>query len=170
MDVNEAAAKRLGKTVEDMVGSHFKKYIHPDLAESRWEYIKRAIDCNEVVEFEDERDGIYFQHKLFPLYSDGKVKRVVVNSQDITNRKNGEKALIRVNSYNRSLIEASIDPFVTVDPDGKITDINDALESATGYKRKQVIGTIFLFTSPVQSMQRKDSKEYLTMNFLKIIH
>ncbi len=45
--------------------------------------------------------------------------------------------------YNRSLIEASLDPFVTIGPDGKITDVNCATESVTGCSRDELIGTCF---------------------------
>lgn len=35
-------------------------------------------------------------------------------------------------SYARSLIEASLDPLVTISADGKITDVNKATELVTG--------------------------------------
>jgi len=47
------------------------------------------------------------------------------------------------NAYNRSLIEASLDPLVTIGHDGKITDVNDATEAATGLSRAELIGTDF---------------------------
>ena len=54
------------------------------------------------------------------------------------------------NIYNRSLIEASLDPLVTIGPDGKITDVNEATELITGYSRDELIGTDFTnyFTEP----------------------
>jgi PAS domain S-box-containing protein len=53
-------------------------------------------------------------------------------------------------AYNRSLIEASLDPLVTIAPDGKITDVNNATEKVTGLSRRQLIGTDFsdYFTDP----------------------
>ena len=45
--------------------------------------------------------------------------------------------------YARSLIEASLDPLVTISPEGKITDVNRATELATGLTRDQLIGTDF---------------------------
>jgi len=53
-------------------------------------------------------------------------------------------------AYNRSLIEASLDPLVTIGPDGKITDVNGATEEATGLSRSELIGTDFsdYFTEP----------------------
>lgn len=51
--------------------------------------------------------------------------------------------LRRSDNYNRSLIEVSIDPLVTIGADGKITDLNKAVEIVTGYKREEIIGTDF---------------------------
>lgn len=53
-------------------------------------------------------------------------------------------------SYNRSLIEASLDPLVTIGPDGRITDVNEATTRATGVGREDLIGTDFsgYFTDP----------------------
>lgn len=61
-----------------------------------------------------------------------------------------EEALRVAGNYNRSLIEASLDPLVTIGPDGKITDVNTATEEATGRSRKELVGTDFsdYFTEP----------------------
>jgi PAS domain S-box-containing protein len=49
-----------------------------------------------------------------------------------------------------SLIEASLDPLVTISPEGKITDMNEALANITGMTREELKGTDFLdyFTEP----------------------
>jgi PAS domain S-box-containing protein len=62
----------------------------------------------------------------------------------------GRKAARLASSYNRSLIEASLDPLVTIGHDGKITDVNAATETVTGYARAELIGTDFsdYFTEP----------------------
>jgi PAS domain S-box-containing protein len=46
-------------------------------------------------------------------------------------------------AYNRSLIEASLDPLVTITLDGKIGDVNKATEVVTGCTRGELIGTDF---------------------------
>ncbi len=53
-------------------------------------------------------------------------------------------------AYNRSLIEASLDPLITIGPDGAITDVNTATEQATGRERAELVGTEFsgYFTEP----------------------
>lgn len=53
-------------------------------------------------------------------------------------------------SYARSLIEASLDPLVTISADGKIMDVNSATEKVTGVPRQELIGSDFsnYFTDP----------------------
>ena len=46
-------------------------------------------------------------------------------------------------SYGRSLIEASLDPLMTVNLDGRITDVNKATELASGVSRDALIGREF---------------------------
>jgi PAS domain S-box-containing protein len=69
---------------------------------------------------------------------------------DITEQRRTEEALRHAGDYNRSLIEASLDPLVTIGPDGRITDVNAAAEQITGFGRKELVGTDFseYFTEP----------------------
>ncbi len=52
--------------------------------------------------------------------------------------------------YARSLIEANLDPLVTISTEGKITDMNEALTHITGIPREELTGTYFknYFTEP----------------------
>jgi PAS domain S-box-containing protein len=63
--------------------------------------------------------------------------------RDVTDRK-------RASQYARSLIEASLDPLVTISAEGKITDVNEATSTVTGVPREHLIGTDFsdYFTEP----------------------
>ena len=55
----------------------------------------------------------------------------------------------------RSLIEASHDPLVTINTEGKITDMNEALANITGLTREKLTGTDFLnyFTEPQKARE-----------------
>ncbi len=62
---------------------------------------------------------------------------------DITDTKQLEAALRAANEYNRSLIEASLDPVVIIDQEGRITDVNAALQLLTGRSRDELVGRYF---------------------------
>jgi diguanylate cyclase (GGDEF)-like protein/PAS domain S-box-containing protein len=61
----------------------------------------------------------------------------------------------QVSQYSRSLIEASLDPLVTISAEGKITDVNTATEQVTGVERADLVGSDFAdyFTDPVQARE-----------------
>lgn len=69
--------------------------------------------------------------------------------------------------YARSLIEASLDPLVTISTKGKITDMNEAWATITGKPRNVLIGTDFAgyFTEPKKA--RKVYKEVFAEGFVK---
>jgi PAS domain S-box-containing protein len=82
---------------------------------------------------------------------DGKRPAAILEiSRDITDRKQAQEALRSVSAYTRGLIEASLDPLVTISPEGKITDVNRATESVTGVPRNRLIASDFsdYFTEP----------------------
>jgi PAS domain S-box-containing protein len=55
-----------------------------------------------------------------------------------------------LSNYSLSLIEASLDPLITINIDGKITDMNEATVKITGVEREELIGSDFFeyFTEP----------------------
>jgi PAS domain S-box-containing protein len=71
-------------------------------------------------------------------------------NQMTANRKSAEEKLLAASLYERSLLEASLDPLVTISKEGKITDVNKATEDVTGCSREELIGSDFsnYFTEP----------------------
>ena len=72
---------------------------------------------------------------------------------DIPEQKRPPETTGNADAYNRSLIEASLDPLVTIAPDGTIRDVNEATIRVTGLSRGNLIGTDFsdYFTDPVKA-------------------
>ncbi len=68
--------------------------------------------------------------------------------------------------YARGLIEASLDPLITINTDGKITDLNRAMVTTTGIIREKLKGTDFkdYFTDPQQA--RTLYQEVFTKGFV----
>ena len=76
-------------------------------------------------------------------------------AQDITERKKAEEATQAASQYARSLIEASLDPLVTISAEGKVKDVNKATEEVTGVSRSRLIGSDFAdyFTDPQKARE-----------------
>jgi PAS domain S-box-containing protein len=75
--------------------------------------------------------------------------------QELAERTRAEEALRSAYTYNRSLIEANLDPLVTINAEGQISDVNAAAEKVTGYSKQQLIGTDFCeyFTDPEKAKE-----------------
>ncbi len=149
-DVNEATVNVTGVAREKLIGTDFSTYFtEPEQARAGYQ---RVFDRGFVTDYPltiRHADG----HQTDVLYnaseykdSEGNVLGVFAAARDIT-------ALKQASQYARSLIEASLDPLVTISPDGTITDVNEATVSATGTAREQLIGTDFsnYFTEPEQA-------------------
>ncbi len=66
-----------------------------------------------------------------------------------------ERTRSHQSQYASSLIEASLDPLITISTEGKIMDMNHAMVDITGIKRKNLIGSDFCdyFTEPKKAQK-----------------
>jgi PAS domain S-box-containing protein len=88
-------------------------------------------------------------------------------AQNITELKRMEVELRAASLYTRNLIEASLDPLVTISSGGKIMDVNKATEYVTGVSRKDLIGSDFsdYFTDPEKA--RKGYQQVFSEGIVK---
>ena len=153
-DVNAATIRITGYSRGELIGTDFSNYFtEPDKAKAGYEKVFRDGSVTDYALEIRNRNG-HVTPVLYnaTVYRDtrGNVLGVFASARDITERKKAEEALSRANAYNRSLIEASLDPLVTIAPDGTISDVNAATIRITGYSRGELIGTDFsnYFTEP----------------------
>ncbi|WP_210542511.1 ATP-binding protein [Rhodoferax sp. PAMC 29310] len=99
-------------------------------------------------------------------HRDNLAEQVLSRTTELTKAKVVAESL---SQYARSLIEASLDPLVTISAQGKITDVNDASVQATGVPREQLIGTDFssYFTEPEEARKgyQRTFSEGLVRNY-----
>ncbi|HET7185000.1 MAG TPA: PAS domain S-box protein [Terriglobales bacterium] len=156
-DVNAGTEAATGRSREELIGTDFSDYFtDPAQARAGYEQVFReGLVRDYPLELRHSTGTTMSVLYNASVYRDesGKVIGVFAAARDITARKAAEKAVRRANAYNRSLIEASLDPLVTIGPDGKITDVNAGTEAATGRSREELIGTDFseYFTDPAQA-------------------
>ena len=160
--VNEAYARACRRNISDFPGqNHFEYYPH---AENE-AIFRRVVETKQPFQalakpfsFPDhpEWGTTYWDWTLTPILDEkGEVEFLVFSLNEVTERKRAEDALKAASIYTRSLIEASLDPLVTINPEGKITDVNRATELATGVPREGLIGSDFsnYFTEPTKARE-----------------
>ena len=87
--------------------------------------------------------------------------------KEVQYRKQGEEQLRAASLYARSLIEASLDPLVTINIDGKITDVNKATEEVAGYSRDELIGSDFSDYFTERDKAHKGYRQVFTEGFVR---
>ncbi len=158
---NNGAEKVYGYLEKEVLGKNIS-ILEPDNMKGETKHLIEKIEQGERVQHHEtlrmKKDGtiINVAVTFSPVFgASGKLIAISTIARDITENKKAEEALRLSNLYNRSLIEASLDPLVTIGLDGKITDVNGATEQVTGYSRNDLIGTDFsdYFTEPEKARE-----------------
>jgi PAS domain S-box-containing protein len=158
---NRGAELIYGYTSAEIIGKPMSLLIHPDRPDEMDGILARIRHGERVEHYETMRvrkDGrvISISLTVSPIYdSNNKLLGVSSIARDITERKRADEKLRAASLYARSLIEASLDPLVTISPEGKITDVNEATVKVTGIERAALIGADFsdYFTEPDQARE-----------------
>jgi len=158
-EVNRATEHISGYSKDQLIGQPFSKFFtDPDHAQAGIEKVLAEGGVSNYdlsVATKDGREIPVSYNATVLRDPDGRITGVLGSARDMTELKEAEKELRVAGAYNRSLIEASLDLLVTIDPDGKISDANSATEKATGCSKEELIGTDFsdYFTEPEKARE-----------------
>ncbi|PYX34902.1 MAG: hypothetical protein DMG80_00275 [Acidobacteria bacterium] len=153
-DVNQQMESLTGCTREELIGKAFKDHFtDPARAE---EGIRQVLQQGKVTNYEltarskTGREMVVSYNATTFNDQAGRLQGVFAAARDITEQKKLEQQLREQQSYNRGLIESSVDGLITVDPVGTISDVNEQMCRMTGYGRTELIGSPFAdyFTEP----------------------
>src|SRR5664280_2443855 len=146
---NPAAERMYGYSSEEMLGTSIDQ-LSPEgrtgEITSILAKIEAGLDVEHFETFRVRKNGTVFPVSLTvsPICNvDGAIVGASTISRDVTEQR-------KASEYARSLIEASLDPLVTISPEGVITDVNEATIKVTGVPRDKLVGTAFsdYFTDP----------------------
>ena len=87
-----------GLTIDQLLGTPLYSYVAKDEQKRVKDILQRALETNKPDTYETEYLGanqelIYYESRVSPLVSEGKISGLVVNSRDISHRKEMEKKL-----------------------------------------------------------------------------
>jgi PAS domain S-box-containing protein len=134
---NPTAARRLGTTVEEIVGKNCFGLLPPDVGKFRKAKIEEMAATGEAVRFEDERAGIVFDHTFYPARdTHGKITGLAIFSRDVTERKRAEEKI----AFQAQVLSQVHDAVLALDKDYVITYWNNFAEQMYGFKAKEAIG------------------------------
>ena len=170
-DVNEAAVLVTGVSRQQLIGSDFSGYFtEPEKARNGYQKVfsKGFVTDYPLVlrHLSGKLTDVLYNASVY-RNEKGEVAGVFAAARDITDRKKAEEELRTSSLYARSLLEASLDPLVTISVEGTITDVNEAAVLVTGVSRQQLIGSDFsgYFTEPEKARngyQKVFSKGFVT--------
>ena len=148
--VNQRACEMTGYSKEELIG-------HPPT-----DFIEEPYRSVYAEEFAKRRDGVSSTYELTWTGKDG--RRILTSSSsapifdlegnfkgsfavftDITKRKIAEEALRASEARHRLLLEASPDPIVVYDMEGRATYVSPAFESAFGWSSEELLGKLINF-------------------------
>jgi len=137
---NPAAERMFGYSTQEILGKSVGVMIPPDRSEEM-ETILAGIILGQPVEhletIRTRKDGTILPISLTvsPIRgAEGAIVGASVICRDLTEQE-------RAAQYARSLIEAALDPMVTISPEGRIDDVNEATIRVTGVSREVLIGS-----------------------------
>ena len=94
LDANIVVARRLGKTLDELIGSHLYDLFPPALAQSRKAAADEVFRTGKAVRVEDVRKGNNFDINYYPVFDlQGKVIQMAIFATDITEKKHLEAQL-----------------------------------------------------------------------------
>lgn len=139
---NPAAERMYGYSSAEIVGKSIDRLIPEDrLAEVGAAVAKlthgQHVERLDTVRVRKDGTVIPVSVTVSPIRdADGAIVGISVIHSDMSELEHAAR-------YARSLIEAGLDPLVTVSPGGKITDVNEATVTVTGVPRHELIGSDF---------------------------
>jgi PAS domain S-box-containing protein len=163
VDVNEATVNVTGVSRKNLMGTDFFDYFtEPQRAREVYlEVFAKGSIADSPLTLRHKQGKLTDVLFNGSVYKDdkGNVLGVVIVARDVTAQK-------LLSKYSLSLIEASLDPLVTISPQGKITDVNEATVNVTGVSRNRLKGTDFFayFTEPDKA--REGYKQVFAKGFV----
>ncbi len=142
LSLNQQAAKVLGKSPGELIGTRLLDLFPDALAKSRKNHMDEVVRSGKPVLFEDQHAGRWFDKHIYPVFdAKGKVRQLAVYTRDITDRKHLEEELrISYNYLDTILMNLRAGIAILEGPEFRYLKINHLLAEINGLPIEDHIG------------------------------
>ena len=156
---NAAAEAIYGYSAAEMIGRPISVLMPPGRQDEMTTILAKIragdrIEHHQTTRVRKDGQPIEVSLTVSPIYdAGGQLSGACSIAREVTARKRAEERIAASAASARSFIEASLDPLVTINPEGKIIDVNEATVRITGRPRAELLGTEFSdhFTDPASA-------------------
>ncbi len=136
VDFNDAALSFIGVSIKKLAGSRFTTLYKnfPEVQEDFRRCFSEKRKISREISYRKQSSGE--RKELVVTFAHIPPDLVMVNTEDITERKRTEKELLKLSGA----VEQTADGILITDSQGIIEYVNPAFTSITGYSREEVIG------------------------------
>jgi len=147
--LNEACAQRLGREINELIGTCIYDLFPHHIVQRRKADVEQVVRSGEPVRFIDKPSNRYLDNTFYPIFNaQGKVERIAAFLNDITDRLEVEETLRESEERFRFIVETTNDAIISADSGGKIIFWNKAAEHIYGYTAEEAVGKLFSFIVP----------------------
>jgi PAS domain S-box-containing protein/putative nucleotidyltransferase with HDIG domain len=134
--LNAVAARRMGKSIKELVGTCIYDLWPQEVAEKRKEVIEQAVRSKQLQRFMDYRQGRCYEHYLRPIPNEaGEIEELAVLAIDTTEHKQAEADL----KLKERLLDGASDSIFLHDLDGRLLYVNEAAYKSRGYAKEELL-------------------------------
>ena len=131
---NKTGARRLGITVEQLIGTCLYAHFSPDVAKLRKQQWDGVFSTGEPVHFQDVRAGRHYELYCYPVVTQARhVYKAAIFARDITESRTTGELLQKERETFFSILEKAPYGILVNDQEGNFTVINPEATNITGY-------------------------------------
>ena len=147
MQANRAFCEIVGYSEAELLGMTFEDIAHPDDLGADIDDAHRLL-AGEVDSYNTEKRFFHKDrrvvwvsiHVSFVRDLRGAPPHLVLQVQDVTERRRAEEALRKSEARNRAILETATDAIITMAADGSVLSFNPAAERTFGYRAEEIVG------------------------------
>lgn len=139
-----AVERGMGYKPEDLLGESAFEYVHPDdkdRVREAFERISENPDQTHSTEYrlqDAEGNWQWLESRGKNRLADPAIEGIIINSREITERKERERKLAEERAFTETIFEALPDVFYAFDEDINFLRWNDRLSEVTGYTDEEI--------------------------------